>query len=96
MSRPSIYKFCLYVAGDTLNSAAAIANLGALCREYLPGRHEIELIDVIKDPRSALSAGISMTPTLIKNSPGPVRRVIGNLSQSEPVLQALGLGTVPK
>ncbi len=93
MSRATLFKFRLYVAGDTLNSSQAIANLAALCRDYFPGRHEIEVIDVFREPKRALADGIMMTPTLIRIAPLPVRRIIGTLSQVQPVLQALGLET---
>jgi circadian clock protein KaiB len=95
MSHRSIYEFCLYVAGDTTNSVQAIANLGALCREYLPGRHHIELVDVLSHPERALAAGVLMTPTLIKRSPGPALRVVGTLGQLGPLLLAIRLPAMP-
>jgi circadian clock protein KaiB len=91
MSRRVMSKFRLFVAGDALNSAQAVANLNALCQTYLPGRHEIEVVDVFREPKRALAEGIVMTPTLIKLTPFPVRRIIGTLSETKPVLQALGL-----
>ena len=92
MSRRIMLKFRLYVAGDALNSAQAIANLTALCRAQLPGRHEIEVVDVFKDPQRALADGIFMTPTLVKLAPPPpVRRIVGTLSRTQTVLPALGL-----
>ena len=91
MSRRSLFKFQLFVAGDALNSAQAQANLASLCRDHLPDRHEIEVVDVFRDPKRALAAGILMTPTLLKLSPAPARRVVGTLSQGQPLLQALGL-----
>ena len=86
-----MFKFRLYVAGDALNSSQAIANLGALCRAHLPDRHEIEVVDVFREPKRALLDGIFMTPTLVKLAPSPVRKMVGNLSQTQPVLLALGL-----
>jgi circadian clock protein KaiB len=91
MSRHAIFKFRLYVAGDALNSAQALANLGALCREYLPDRHEIEVVDVFCEPKRALTDAVNMTPTLVKLAPAPVRRIVGTLGQTQLVLQALGL-----
>jgi circadian clock protein KaiB len=91
MRRPVRLKFRLYVAGDALNSAQAVANLTALCRTHLPDRHEIEVIDVFREPGRAAADGVLMTPTLIKFAPAPGRRIVGNLSRTEPVLQALGL-----
>ena len=91
MSRQVVFKFRLYVAGAAANSAEALANLTALCREHLPQRHEIELIDVFKEPERALTDGIYMTPTLVKLSPVPVCRVVGTLSEPLAVLRALGI-----
>jgi circadian clock protein KaiB len=94
MSRRTLFKFRLYIAGDTRNSAQAVANLAALCRAHLPDRHEIEVVDVFREPKRALADGIFMTPTLVKLAPSPIRRIVGTLSQTEPVLQALGLEAV--
>jgi len=85
------YKFLLYVAGDTENSLRAVANLNALCREHLPGLHDIEVVDVFQEPRRALADGVLMTPTLIKIAPAPARRIVGTLSEADPLIQALGL-----
>ena len=85
------FKFRLYVAGDAETSRAAIEALNALCAEHLQDRHEIEIVDVFREPRRALSEGILMTPTLLKLAPAPVRRVVGTLANTELVLQALGL-----
>lgn len=92
MSRCVLFKFRLYVAGDSLNSAQALANLGALCRTYLPNRHDIEVVDVFRDPQRALADGIFMTPTLLTLAPPPLRTIVGTLSQTQTVLLALGLG----
>ncbi len=89
MSRPVVFKFRLYVADDALNSAQAQANLTALCHTYLVDRHEIELVDVFKEPKRALTDGIFMTPTLIRLAPLPVRRIVGTLSQTAVVLRVL-------
>ena len=94
MSRPIIFKFRLYVAGDALNSAQARANLNALCRAHLAGRYEIEVVDVFREPKRALADAVFMTPTLIKLAPQPVRTIVGTLSQTQTVLQALGLPAV--
>ncbi len=91
MSQRAVYKFQLYVAADSLNSTQAMANLGALCRQYLPGRYEIEVVDVFLEPQRALAEQIRMTPTLLKVSPRPARRIIGTLSQTQRVLDTLGL-----
>jgi circadian clock protein KaiB len=88
------YKFRLYVAGDAQNSAQAIANLTALCQSYLANRHDVEVVNVFRDPKRALADGIFMTPTLVKLAPAPSpRKIVGTLSQMQPVLEALGLET---
>jgi circadian clock protein KaiB len=92
MSR-RVFKFRLYVAGDAQNSVDAIANLTAICRLHLPGRYDIEVMDVFLQPERALTDGIFMTPTLVKLAPAPPRRIIGNLSQTDRVMRALGLET---
>ena len=89
----SKFKFRLYVAGDAQNSAQAVANLTALCKAYLKDRHAIEVVNVFREPKRALADGILMTPTLLKLSPPAPQRIIGTLSQTEPLLQALGLHT---
>jgi circadian clock protein KaiB len=94
MSRRVLFKFRLYIAGDALNSAQAVANLTALCRAYLPDRYDIEVVDVFRQPKRALLDGIIMTPTLVKLAPSPVRRIVGTLSQTQPLLLALGLEAV--
>jgi circadian clock protein KaiB len=91
MTNPEIFRLRLYVADDTLNSGQAVANLRALCNRYLPGRHKIELVDVVKEPNRALEDRIFLTPTLIKLAPGPVGRIVGTLSQTNLVLRLLGL-----
>jgi circadian clock protein KaiB len=87
-----MFTFRLYVSGNVPNSLQAIANLTALCETHLPGRHEIEIVDVFVDPKRALAESIFMTPTLVSVSPFPGRKIVGNLSQTEPILQILGLG----
>lgn len=84
-------RFRLYVAGDAHNSVQALANLTALCREFLPDRHEIEIIDVFQDPKRALAEGIFMTPTLVRVLPLPALQIVGTLSEQRTVLLTLGL-----
>lgn len=91
MTRRAHFRFRLYVAGDALNSTQAIANLAAFCRLRLPGQHEIEVVDVFREPQRALADGIFMTPTLVKLAPSPVRRIVGTLSRVEPLQEALGV-----
>jgi len=91
MSDTTTVRFRLYVAADAANSAQAISNLQAICRTHLPERHEIEIVDVFREPQLALAKGVFMTPTLIRISPAPERRIVGTLSQTQIVLQSLGL-----
>lgn len=90
--RAPLFCFRLFVAGDAANSAQAVANLDALCRAHLPGRHEIEVVDVFREPGRALADGIFLTPTLVRLAPPPIRRIVGTLSRTDVVLLALGLG----
>jgi circadian clock protein KaiB len=91
MSVRSQFKFRLYIAGDAENSLAAVANLREICDRLLPARHQIELVDVLREPLRALAEGVLMTPMLVKLAPLPVRKIIGSLSQTETVVQALEL-----
>jgi circadian clock protein KaiB len=95
MSRPSIFKFRLYIAGGTQNSALATANLNTLCRIHLPDRYDIEIVDVLREPKRALKDQIYMTPTLVKLMPSPTQRIVGTLNQAPFVLQALGVEPLP-
>ncbi len=89
-----MFKFRLYVAGEAPNSTQAIANLTKLCRTHLPDCHEIDVVDVFREPQRALEDGIFMTPTLVKLAPSPALRIVGTLSETQTVLQALGLESV--
>jgi len=94
MSRPAKFRFRLYVAGEAPNSMQAVANLAALCQIHLRDRHEIEIIDVFREPKRALAESIFMTPTLVVLAPLPVRKIIGTLSRTQTVLLALGLADI--
>ncbi len=94
MKRQIKFKFRLYVAGDAPNSAQAQANLNTLCETHLQGRYEIEVVDVLKAPMLALKDNVLMTPTLLKLSPAPVRRIVGALSRMQIVLDTLGLEVI--
>jgi circadian clock protein KaiB len=85
------FRFCLYVALESPNSALAIDNLNAICKKYLGGNYDIQVVDVFKEPERALAASIFMTPTLIKLAPQPERIIVGTLSVTSTVLLALGL-----
>ena len=81
----------LYVAGQTPNSLTAFANLKKICEDYLPTRYSIEVIDLQKNPQLAKDHQIIAVPTLIRKLPAPVKKIIGNLSNTEKVLVGLDL-----
>lgn len=85
------YVFRLYLCGSAPNSVRALANLYALCHKHFPDSHRIEVVDVLKEPLRALEEGVLVTPTVLKVSPAPAQQIIGNLSDEEEVLRALGL-----
>ena len=81
----------LYVTGATPRAQTAIANLRRICEQELGGRYELEIIDVLEHPQLAEDDKILATPTLIKQLPPPLRKVIGDLSDKEKVLLGLEL-----
>jgi circadian clock protein KaiB len=81
----------LYVAGQTPKSIVAFDNLKRLCEERLKGHYSIEVIDLLKNPRLAKDDQILAIPTLVRRLPPPVRRIIGDLSDTERVLVGLDL-----
>ena len=87
--RPFVFR--LYVVDEGPGSARAIANLSAICENHLPDNHQIEVVDLLQDPRRVLNDHILATPTLIKLSPVPIRKIIGDLGEEAKVLLALGL-----
>lgn len=91
MSEQDGYNLRLYVAGQTPKSMAAIANLNRLCEEHLPGRYRIEVVDLMKNPSLAQRDQIVAIPTLIRQLPEPLKRIIGDLSNAEKVLVGLDI-----
>jgi circadian clock protein KaiB len=79
----------LYIAGHTPRSATAIANLRRICEEAIPGQHEMVIIDVLECPQLAEEAKVLVTPTLVRAFPLPLRRIVGDLSNTARVLQCL-------
>jgi len=79
----------LYVAGQTPKSIAALANLKRLCEEHLAGRYRIEIIDLQKQPHLARRDEIVVIPTLVRQLPQPIRKIIGDLSNQQKVLVGL-------
>jgi circadian clock protein KaiB len=84
----------LYTAGQTPKSLAAIKNLKRVCEEHLPGRYDIEIVDLLKNPRLAKDDQIVAIPTLVRKLPVPLRRIIGDLSDTERTLVGLQLRQV--
>lgn len=83
------YLLKLYVTGSTTNSVKAISNIREICDTYLKGRYDLQIIDLYKDPGLATSEQIIAAPTLIRKLPAPLRRIIGDLSETEKVLAGL-------
>ena len=89
------FKLRLYVTGKTPKSERAIANLKEICERELEGLYDLQVIDVLESPQLAEDEKILATPTLIKDLPPPLKRIIGDLSNSEKVLLGLDLYPVP-
>jgi circadian clock protein KaiB len=83
----------LYVAGVTPRSSKAIENLKRICEENVPGRYYIEIVDLLKNPQLAEGDQIIAVPTLVRKLPEPLRKIVGDLSNTEKVL--VGLNMVP-
>lgn len=81
----------LYVAGKTPRSVTAIQNLKKICEEHLQGRYQLEVIDLARNPRLARTDKILAIPTLVRNLPAPISRIIGDLSDKESVLMGLNI-----
>ena len=84
----------LYVAGQTPKSMAAFANLTQICTDHLPGRYQIQVVDLLGNPQLARGDQILAIPTLVRRLPEPVRKIIGDLSDTERVL--VGLDLLPR
>lgn len=85
------YRFQLYVTGSNPRSLKAISNLKRLCEEYLKGNYELEVIDMYKTPGVARVEQIIAAPTLIKRLPAPLRRFVGDLSNTQKLLVGLDI-----
>jgi circadian clock protein KaiB len=85
----------LYVAGQTPKSVTAFANLQKICADYLEDKYRIELIDLLENPQLARGDQILAIPTLVRNLPTPMRKIIGDLSNTERVLVGLDLRPAP-
>ncbi len=88
---PDPYVLRLFVAGTTSRSQNAVTNVRRICEEHLQDRFELEVIDVYTHPRETRDLQIVATPTLVKLAPGPVRRIVGDLTNRDRVLNGLNL-----
>jgi circadian clock protein KaiB len=88
---PEIWELRLYIAGKGAKSVAAFRNLKNLCEEHLPGRYKIEVIDLMEQPQLAAGDQIVALPTLVRKLPEPLRKIVGDLSNTERTLVGLQL-----
>src|SRR5688572_24014793 len=86
-----LWEFRLYIAGQTPKSLKAIENLKRMCEEHLPERYSIEVVDLMLNPALAKEHQILAIPTLVRKLPDPIRRIIGDLSNTERLLVGLQL-----
>ncbi|HXD72527.1 MAG TPA: circadian clock KaiB family protein [Vicinamibacterales bacterium] len=86
-----IYRLRLYVAGTTPKSVQALRNLKHICEAHLQGRYEIEMIDLLVNPQLAAGDQILAVPTLVRRLPEPIKKIIGDLSNTDRVLVGLDL-----
>jgi circadian clock protein KaiB len=86
-----VWELRLYVAGKTAKSMAAFENLQKICKEHLPGKYEIEVVDLLVQPQLARGDQIVAIPTLVRKLPEPIRKIIGDLSNLERTLVGLQL-----
>ena len=86
---PDLWDLRLYVAGQTAKSLAAFTNLKRVCEEHLAGKYKIEVVDLLVNPQLAKGDQIIAIPTLVRKLPAPIRRIIGDLSNTERVLVGL-------
>ena len=93
---PIEWELRLYVAGQSPKSAAAILNLKKLCETHLAGNYRIEVVDLLENPRLSVDDQIVALPTLVRKLPTPMRKIIGDLSDSERTLVGLQLRQAPK
>lgn len=86
-----IWELRLYVAGQTVKSVTALANLKKYCEEHLKDRYKLEIIDLLEHPQLAEGDQILAIPTLVRKVPSPIRKIIGDLSNQERVLVGLDI-----
>jgi circadian clock protein KaiB len=92
---PATWNLRLYVAGQTPKSIAAFANLKRICEQHLKGRYTLEVIDLVKNPHLAQGDQILALPTLVRKIPVPIKKIIGDLSNTERVLIGFDISPTP-
>ena len=90
-NKDMLWELRLYVAGQTPRSLAAFSNLKTICEEHLKGEYHIEIVDLLQDPKLAKGDQILAIPTLVRKLPQPIKKIIGDLSNTERVLVGLDL-----
>jgi len=86
-----VYRFSLFVSGATSKSVRAITNIKAICDKHLPGKYQIEVVDIYQQPERLSKDQVVALPTLVKEHPLPIRKFIGDLSNTERVVNGLDL-----
>jgi circadian clock protein KaiB len=86
-----VWDLRLYVAGESAKSQTAVANLRKLCEQHLPGRYRIEIVDLLKNPQLARGDQILAVPTLVRKLPAPMKKIIGDLSNTDRALVGLDM-----
>lgn len=87
----SVWELRLYVAGQTAKSITAFANLKRICEQHLPGQYTIEVVDLLESPQLAQGDQIVAIPTLVRKLPEPIRKIVGDLSNTQRTLVGLQL-----
>jgi circadian clock protein KaiB len=90
-SNAQVFVLRLYVSGSTPRSTEAIRNIKQICEEHLAGQYDLQVFDIYQQPEVTSAQQILAAPTLVKESPGPLRKLIGNLSDTKLILQRLGV-----
>ena len=93
-AQEKVWNLRLYIAGDSPKSRLALANLERMCERHLPGRYKIDVIDLVKTPELAKAHQILAIPTLVREVPEPIKRVIGDLSDESKALLNLNLDSL--
>ncbi len=94
-TREEAFVLCLVIAGATARSRRAVTNLRAICDRHLAGRCDLQIVDIYQQPELAATLQVIVAPTLLRRAPQPIRRLVGDLSETDRVLAVLGLLVPP-